>query len=95
MVRPGVSVGTMIEVISPSAVKAVTVTRSDSSVPTLVMKVLLPSITQSSPSSTARVRVAPKTSEPPPGSVSPKPPSASPRARGGSQRWRCSSVPNS
>jgi hypothetical protein len=90
-----VSTGTMIEVISPGAVKAVTVTSEVSSVPALVMNCLPPSITHSSPSSRALVVVAPYTSDPPPASVSPNPPSRSPLASSGSHRRFCSSVPNS
>ncbi len=97
-VKPGVPDGTMIEEISglPSAflpVTAVTVTRPVMSVPELVMKHLLPLITQSPPSSrTAVVLVAPA-SEPPSGSVSPKAPSSSPLHSLGSQVRFCSSVP--
>ena len=72
---------------------AVTVTRAVISVPELVMNAFEPLITHSSPSRTARV-VAPPASEPKPGSVRPNPASASPVTSFGSQRARCSSVPN-
>ncbi|OSY36029.1 hypothetical protein BG653_06959 [Streptomyces platensis] len=87
----------MIEEISglPSSLRpvtAVTVTSPVMSVPELVMKHLLPLITQSSPSRTAVVRVAPA-SEPPSGSVRPKAPSISPLHSLGSHARFCSSVP--
>ena len=92
---PGVPAGTTIAEISPCPVRAVTVTSDVIGVPELVMKALTPSITHSSaPSSRAAfVRVAPA-SLPPSGSVRPKAPRARPATRSGSQRWRCSSVPN-
>ncbi len=58
-------------------VRAVTVTTDVMSVPELVMNALAPLTTHSSPSRTARVRVAPA-SEPASGSVRPKPASARP-----------------
>ena len=71
------------------AVRAATTTRSAQ--PPLVMKVLAPLITQSSPSRTAVVfRFA--RSEPPPGSVIPIAVSSSPVQNAGSQRCFCSSV---
>ena len=82
---------TMFE-ISPSPVSAVIVTQLLISVPAFVMKAFEPSITHSSPSRVAVVRVAPA-SEPASASVSPNAASRSPRASGGSQRLRCSSVP--
>ncbi len=69
-VKPGVPAGTMIVEISPSPVRAVTVTRDVMSVPEFVMNDFAPSMTHSSPSSTARVFVAPA-SEPASGSVRP------------------------
>ena len=96
-VKPGVPVGTMIVLISrspsaPRPLTAVTVTTPLMSVPALVMKVFVPSMTHSSPSSRAVVRVAPA-SVPPPGSVSPNAPSIRPEHSSGSQRAFCSSVP--
>ena len=78
-----------------ASVRAVTVTMDVMSVPELVMKAFSPLITHSpaASSSTARVRVPPA-SLPASGSVRPKPPSARPAQRSGSQRARCSSVPN-
>ena len=77
----------------PSSVRAVTVTIEVMSVPQLVMNAFEPFSTHSSPSSTARVRVAPA-SDPPSGSVSPNAPSARPATRSGSHWSRWSSVPN-
>jgi hypothetical protein len=76
-----------------SPVTAVTVTNDVMSVPEFVMKALEPLMTQTSPSRTAVVRVAPA-SDPPPGSVRPNAPSARPASRSGSQRSFCSGVPN-
>ena len=73
--------------------RAVTVTSEVMGVPELVMNTFSPLITHSSPSSSARVRVAPA-SEPASGSVRPKAPSARPATRSGSHRAFCSSVPN-
>src|SRR5580692_10568708 len=72
-VKPSCGTGTMIEVSSgrPSArspVRHRTVTRLVIFVPALVMKALLPLMTQSSPSRTAVVLELPA-SDPPPGSV--------------------------
>ena len=97
-VNPGVPDGTTMVEISgrrPAgrAVIAVTVTNDVMSVPEFVMNAFVPSITQSSPSRRAVVRVAPA-SVPPPGSVRPNAPSARPAQRSGSHRARCSSVPN-
>ncbi len=72
---------------------AATVTNPVSSVPLLVMKALLPSMTQASPSRRAVVRVAPA-SEPAPGSVSPKAPMTSPEVSRGSQVSLSSCDPN-
>ncbi len=58
----------------------------------LVIHILVPSSTQSSPSRRARVRM-PAGSEPKSGSVSPKQPITSPAAIAGSQRCFCSSDP--
>ena len=70
-------------------VRAATTTMSAE--PPLVMKVLEPLMTQSSPSRTAVVlRLA--RSEPPPGSVMPMAVTSSPVAERGSQRARCSSL---
>lgn len=52
-----------------------------------------PSRTQESPSRVAVVFIPPATSDPPCGSVSPNAPICSIRAIGGSQRSRCSGVP--
>ncbi len=84
---------TMLE-ISSSPVRAVIVTSPEMSVPALVMNCLAPLTVQASPSSFARVRTLPA-SLPASGSVSPKAPSLRPLHRSGSQRSRCSSVPNS
>ena len=98
--NPGVPAGTTIVEISgvppPAAsVRAVIVTSDVMGVPELVMNAFSPSITHSPAASsrTARVRVPPA-SLPASGSVRPNPPSARPAQRSGSQRWRCSSVPN-
>ena len=58
----------------------------------LVIHILVPEMTQSSPSRRARVRIEPG-SEPESGSVSPKQPISSPSAMPGSQRCFCSSLP--
>src|SRR5262245_44649796 len=73
-------------------VRAVTVTSEVMSVPELVMNAFSPSITHSSPSSRAVVRVPPA-SLPASGSVRPKPASARPAHRSGSHSWRWTSVP--
>ena len=65
--------------------ETVTVTTEVIGVPELVMNAFAPLITHSSPTSSARVRVAPA-SEPASGSVSPKPASARPATKSGSQR---------
>ena len=88
----------MIDVSSgrPSArspVRHSTVTSRVMSVPELVMNALVPLMTHSSPSRTARVRGLPA-SEPPPGSVSPNAASASPLHSRGSHSRFCSSLPN-
>jgi hypothetical protein len=75
-------------------VMARTVTTEVIDVPELVMKDLEPSITHSSPSSRAVVRIPPAISEPPPGSVRPKAPSRSPRHSGGSHCCCCAAEPN-
>ncbi len=72
--------------------RAVTVTSEVISVPELVMNAFSPSITHSSPSSRAVVRVPPA-SLPASGSVSPNPASARPAHRSGSHSWRWASVP--
>src|SRR5450759_5023738 len=76
-VYPRVPLGTMMLLISflpiSSPVTAVMTTRSEMSVPELVMKHLVPLMTHSSPSSTAVVLVLPA-SDPASGSVSPKAP---------------------
>ncbi len=94
--NPGVPFGTMIVEISlrPSfcPVTAVTVTNRVIGVPEFVMNCLEPSITHSSPSSRAVVRVAPA-SLPASGSVSPNPARARPARRSGSSSRFCSSVP--
>ena len=79
--------GTMIVLISPGPVRAVTVTKAVISVPELVMNAFSPLITHSpaASSSTAVVRVPPA-SLPASGSVRPKPPSVRPAHRSGSQR---------
>ena len=59
----------------------------------LVIHILVPFSTQSSPSRLARVRI-PAGLEPKSGSVSPKQPIASPAAIRGSQLVFCSSLPN-
>ncbi|CAB4958293.1 unannotated protein [freshwater metagenome] len=87
--NPGVSVGTMKPRI-PSSVCAHT-TATSATVP-LVIHILVPSSTQSSPSRLAVVRM-PEGLEPWSASVSPKQPSSSPVAMPGSHCWRCSSEP--
>ena len=59
----------------------------------LVIHILVPFSTQSSPSRTARVRIEPG-SEPESGSVRPKQPISSPAAMRGSHSCFCSSEPN-
>ena len=73
---------------------ASTVTSAVIEVPAFVMKDLLPSITHSPASSRAVVRMPPGISVPPPASVRPNAASRSPAHSSGSQRRRCSSVPN-
>ena len=86
--KPRVPFGTMIVEISPrppsvrGPVTAVTVTKRVIGVPLFVMNCFDPSITHSSPSSRAVVRVAPA-SLPASGSVRPKPASALPAKRSG------------
>ena len=74
-------------------VTAATPTTPVIDVPELVMNTFVPSITHSPPSRRALVRMAPATSEPPPGSVSPNAPSICPAHRRGSHSRFCSSVP--
>ena len=74
----------------PGSVIAATITRS-ACMP-LVMKILEPLSTHSSPSRTAWVRI-PCTSEPAPGSVMARAPTASPLTIFGSQRSFWASVP--
>jgi len=71
-----------------------TVTSDVIEVPELVMNALEPSTTHSPASSLAVVRMPPGMSDPPPASVRPKAASRSPAHSSGSQRWRCSAVPN-
>ena len=91
--RPVVAAGTTTELISSRPVHAATVMRLVIGVPEFVMKALAPSITHSSPSRVARVRIAPA-SLPASGSVSPNAARARPAHSSGSHRARCSSVPN-
>jgi hypothetical protein len=88
--KPGVSVGTMKPLI-PSSVCAQTI--ATSATDPLVIHILVPLITQSSPSRLARVRI-PAGLDPKSGSVSPKQPMASAVAIRGSQVVFCSSLPN-
>ncbi len=88
-VKPCVSVGTTKPRI-PSSVCAHT-TATSAMVP-LVIHILLPVITQSSPSRRACVRIEPG-SLPASGSVRPKQPRASPAAICGSHSSFCSSLP--
>ncbi len=95
--KPSCGTGTMMLVSSgrPSArspVRQSTVTRRVMSVPEFVMKALLPLMTHSAPSSSARVRGLPA-SEPPPGSVSPKAARDRPEQSSGSHSRFCSSLP--
>ncbi len=94
---PAVPAGTMIEEISlrlpEPPVIASTVITDVIDVPEFVMNALLPLTTHSSPSSRAVVRMPPRMSEPPPGSVSPNAASRSPWQSGGSQPSRCSFDP--
>ena len=87
--KPGVSVGTT-KPRMPSSVCAQT-TATSARVP-LVIHILEPLSTQSSPSRRARVRIEPG-SLPASGSVRPKQPSASPAAIRGSHSSFCSSEP--
>ena len=89
-VKPGVSVGTT-KPRMPSSVCAHT-TATPASVP-LVIHILPPLSTQSSPSRLARVRID-AGSLPASGSVRPKQPSTSPVAIRGSHSSRCCSVPH-
>ncbi len=89
---PGVPAGTTMVLMPSSEVRAVTVISVVIGVPELVMKALVPSITHSSPSRTARVRVA-AASDPASGSVRANAAKARPASRSGSQRCFCSSVP--
>ncbi len=91
-VKPGVPLGTMIALIPPSGVRAVTVTKAVMSVPELVMNTLDPLMTHSSPSSRAVVPMRPA-SEPEDDSVSPKAARCLPDVSMGRYRRRCSSVP--
>ncbi len=102
-VNPGVPEGTMIAEISrrPAGLPVVgwsviasTVTSDVIDVPELVIKAFDPSITHCPSSSRAVVRMPPAMSEPPPGSVSPNAASRSPWQSSGSQRARCSGLPN-
>ena len=87
--KPGVSVGTTYPLI-PSSVCA-QITATSATVP-LVIHILEPSSTQSSPSRLARVRM-PEGLEPKSASVRPKQPIASPLAIRGSHASRWSSLP--
>ena len=89
--KPGVSVGTTKPRI-PSSVRAQT-TATSATFP-LVIHILEPSSTQSSPSRFALVRM-PEGLEPKSASVRPKHPMASPAAMRGSHSCFCSSEPNS
>ena len=88
--NPGVSVGTTKPRI-PSSVRAHT-TATSATLP-LVIHILVPSSTQSSPSRCGCVRIPPGL-EPKSGSVRPKQPIASPAAMRGSHCCLCSSAPN-
>ncbi len=95
--KPGRSVSTMKHEIracrsAPGSVTANTVTRSATD--PWLMKRFVPVITYSSPSATARVRMA-AASEPASASVRAKAMSLRPVARSGNQRARCSSSPAS
>jgi len=97
-VKPGVPEGTrMVEIsgLPPSRVPvtAATATTPVIEVPELVMNALVPSITQWPSSSRARVRMAPGTSVPPPGSVRPNAPSSWPEQSRGSHSSRWAGVP--
>jgi hypothetical protein len=83
-VNPGVPAGTMMAVMSRAApVRAVTVTSAVIGVPEFVMNAFEPSMTHSSPSRRARVRVA-LASLPASDSVSPNAASVRPAQRSGS-----------
>ena len=90
--KPGLSVGTTKPRIPPCSSPALAQTTATSAIEPLVIHIFEPSSTQSSPSRRALVRIE-AGSEPWSGSVSPKQPIASPVAIEGSQRSRCSSVP--
>ena len=79
-VYPGVPEGTMT-IPNPSSVRQSTMTMAQMSSPALLMKILAPSITHSSPSRTARVLSA-AVSEPASGSVIPPALTSSPRTVG-------------
>ena len=87
--KPGVPFSTR-KPRTPSSVRAHTTATSE--IEPLVIHILLPLRTQSSPSRTARVRIEPG-SEPESGSVRPKQPIASPAAMRGSHSCFCSSLP--
>ena len=87
--KPGVSVGTT-KPRTPSSVTAHTT--ATSATPPLVIHILVPLSTQSSPSRRARVRME-EGSLPESGSVRPKQPMASPAAMAGSHSCFCSSLP--
>jgi len=75
-------------------VMASTVTTEVIEVPELVMNAFEPSMTHSSPSTRAVVRIPPRMSDPPPGSVRPNAARRSPWHSSGSQRARWACVPN-
>ena len=86
------SVGTTKPRIPPFSSPALAQTTATSATEPLVIHILRPSRTQSSPSLRARVRIEPG-SEPWSGSVRPKQPIASPVAMRGSHSVFCSSLP--
>ena len=92
--KPGVSVGTRKPrmPLAPSSSVCAQTTATSATEP-LVIHILVPLSTQSSPSRLARVRM-PAGLEPKSGSVRPKQPIASPAAIRGSQVCFCSSLPN-
>ena len=90
--NPGESVGTTKPRMPPSSSPALAQTTATSAIEPLVIHVLAPSSTQSSPSRRALVRID-AGSEPWSGSVRPKQPIASPAAIRGSHSCFCSSLP--
>src|SRR6218665_48280 len=92
--KPARSASTIIRLtpLAPAAGEVLHTSKTMSQFKPLLMKILLPSMTYSSPSRTAVVRIA-LTSEPPPGSVMATARICSPRQMPGSHFCFCASVP--